>query len=287
MVIKFWGIRGSIPVPGTETVKYGGNTPCVQIISDNGENFIIDAGTGIRALGKELCKNSGNDEIYLFLSHTHWDHIQGLPFFEPLFQKNTKMTVYMNDVIVPEKIFEAQLHPSFFPIEKDVLASEINYKIINDGIKIRIGSIDISTIKVHHTSGTLSYKFTENGKIIVYMTDNEILCCDGVNYPDKKIIEDNNKNLIEFCRGADYLIHDCMYNLKDFKQKKGWGHSNNVSVAYFSQLAKVKNLILFHYEPDYNDAAIDLLESETRNILEKENSGIRCSASKEGMIIKL
>ncbi len=284
MVITFWGTRGSIPVPGESTIKYGGNTPCVHILTDEGRNIIIDAGTGIRGLGKELKENSSN-ELDLFISHTHWDHIHGLPFFAPLYNPKTILNIHLHDNFSPNKIIETQLHSSFFPIDKDELTANIKYVSIDIAKVIKIGNVEVRTVKVHHSKGTVAFKFTENGKSVVYMTDNEIFCEQESNdkKPDK--ILELNSSLIDFCFNSDYLIHDSMYNHDDFIKKKGWGHSDNISLAYFSMYAKVKNLVLFHYEPDYKDLEIEKLGFETQQLIKEKKSKIKCITSFEGMKI--
>ncbi|MCF8240266.1 MAG: MBL fold metallo-hydrolase [Melioribacteraceae bacterium] len=290
MKLKFWGTRGSIPVPGEKTLKYGGNTPCIEIRSGNNDLIILDAGTGIREFGKELIKSNPLEEMHLFISHSHWDHIQGLPFFGPFFREDFKANIYSftNGYMHVDNILDAQMNPNFFPVGKEVFPANIKYNKINDQSKLQFGELELSTCKVHHSEGTLSFKAKENGKTFVYMTDNEIFYnADEDHEPNLKRIFDMNESLIEFCSGADYLIHDSMYSFNDFRTKIGWGHSNNIALAYFSKLANIKNLVLFHYDPDYCDSDIDaLLESTTKKLRELDTN-IDCIASSEGMQLEL
>ena len=289
MKIKFWGTRGSIPVPSKRTIKYGGNTPCLQVYDDEGNFIIVDAGSGIRELGNNIIKNDGHKTIKILISHTHWDHIQGLPFFMPLYSPKYNVTIYSNhhDGMSFDDIIATQWSHKFFPVSKEELKAKIKVKNISSSKTYSFGKLKVDTTSAHHSPGTLSFKFRLGTKTIVYMTDNEIHY-DGKNgKPDYSIIAAQNKELVEFCRNCDYLIHDSMYTLKDYNSKVGWGHSNNVSVAYFAMLAEVKNLVLFHYEPDYTDNQVDRLLSATKNIFIKEKSRIKCLASRELLKIEI
>ena len=288
MEIKFWGTRGSIPVPGQKTVKYGGNTPCIQVTDSDGKFVIIDAGTGIRELGKSIIKSDSVKQLDLLISHTHWDHIQGLPFFTPLYSNDYTVNIYSypKKDIPADEIIQAQWHPVFFPVKKDVLKAQINLKNIVEKESRSFGNLKVETIAVHHSFGTLAFKISEGKSSLIYMTDNEIYFNEKSDTPDVDSVETKNRELIEFCHGVDYLIHDAMYSLKDYKLKKGWGHSNNLSLMHFSMLAEVKNLVLFHYEPEYSDEMIEKLLNETKKMFLERSSRINCIAAKELMEIK-
>lgn len=285
MKLKFWGVRGSVPVPGPDTVRYGGNTSTVQIINSDVEFFIIDAGTGIRALGKELAKIKEPAKINILISHTHWDHIQGIPFFAPLYMENFEVNFYTNDVNGNNlsDIVDAQMHPHFFPVKREeVFKAKLNFNKISANKTYRFGDLTVETFPANHSKGTLIFKVTKGNQQVVYMTDNEIMCGGVDGEKDvKEVIYKNNKAQIEFCKNADYLIHDSMYSRNDYLNKIGWGHSNNISLAYFSLLADVANLVLFHYDPDYSDDMVDELLKQTKNCLKEENAKINCFASQE------
>jgi phosphoribosyl 1,2-cyclic phosphodiesterase len=289
MIVKFWGTRGSIPVPGQKTIKYGGNTPCVEIRTDENNLIILDAGSGIRELGRSLINDNLKKNIDIFISHYHWDHIQGIPFFLPLYERDYKITFYgqTSNGIEIETLLKSQMARTFFPIEIGEIRNDLKFYKISSHSSYRIGDTVLKTFQANHSSPTLTFKIEQQGKNIVYMTDNELnFEIDG----DKNRFEElkeKYKHLIDFCKGTDYLIHDAMYDQKLLEKKKGWGHSSNISVAYFAVMAEVKNLILFHYNPDYTDAKIDQMHKETAALLKQQKSKIKCIAAKEGLTINI
>lgn len=288
MILKFWGIRGSIPVPGEKTVKYGGNTPCVQLITN--ENIIIlDAGTGIRELGLNLVKEDDHKNLCILITHNHWDHIQGIPFFLPFFRKDYSVCIYSNTIggLEAESVVDALMNPNFFPVDKEIFKASLKYIHIIPGKQFSVGNTVIDSMTVNHSKGTVAFKISEEGKTVVYMTDNEIKYEMKSSKIDIDSISSMNSNLINFCKGCDYLIHDSMYTMKDFINKKNWGHSNNISAAYFSMIASVKNLLLFHFDPEYTDDEIDKIQDETIKIFKINNSKINCLASRERLVLEI
>lgn len=288
MKLKFWGTRGSIPVPGKNTIKYGGNTPCLQI--SNGDDFLIlDAGTGIRELGNDLLQNSMCGKLYLLITHTHWDHIQGLPFFQPIYNEQCKLNIYSESKhgASISKVFETQWDPNYFPVTADIFKDKVKYNRISADNSIVINGFEVETINSNHSEGTLSYKISFNGKSIVYMTDNELMYDAKDNYPNKEKLVELNSQLIEFTKDADILIHDSMYQFEDYAEKIGWGHSNNHSTAIFATLANVKKLYLFHYDPDYNDHKIADIENETEEFLKELNSSVKCYCAYDGLEVEV
>jgi phosphoribosyl 1,2-cyclic phosphodiesterase len=289
MLLKFWGTRGSIPVPGNNTLIYGGNTPCVEVRDKDNNLIILDAGSGLRELGKQISQNKIEDSIHIFISHYHWDHIQGIPFFIPLYEKGNNITFYgegSSDKKVKEMLSH-QMTSTYFPINIDKVGAKTNFVEIKTNSVYQIGNIKVETRRANHSSPTITFKLTEGNKNFVYMTDNELYMKDSTQGYSQKEILNKNKELIDFCSGCDYLIHDSMYDEISVLGKKGWGHSGNITLAHFSILSKVKNLVLFHYNPDYCDEKIESLLKETISVLNSENSGINCVASKEGMYIEL
>lgn len=286
MKVIFWGTRGSIPVPGKNTVKYGGNTPCIEVNCNREPLIILDAGSGIRELGEQLLKTSKLKDLKILITHTHWDHIQGLPFFKPLYEEGFTVTIHsnVNNGMRIENIIDSQMNPNFFPVSKDVFRSKVHFSKIVAQSEYKIGDFLVETFLSHHSKGTLGYKLSIEGKSIVYLTDNELIY-DAEKKPELDDIRKWNDDLIGFVGGTDYLIHDTTYRLKDFKPKIGWGHSNSVSAAMFAHLAAAKNLVLFHYDPIYKDHDVDELYEDAKNTLKKINSPVNCLASYDGMEI--
>jgi phosphoribosyl 1,2-cyclic phosphodiesterase len=287
MKLKFWGTRGSIPVPGTNTLVYGGNTPCVEIRTKDNNLIILDAGSGIRELGNRLSEKDINGGIDLFLTHYHWDHIQGLPFFAPLYNKNCKINFYgVNDgERTVKELLEYQMTRSFFPIELKEANKNLTFFEVKSNCTYEIHGLKIETFLTNHPSTTVTFRITEDGGSVVYMTDNEINLTKKNSFQTNDELRDNNLALIKFCSGAEYLIHDAMYDEIEVFEKKGWGHSSNKSLARFSALAGIKNLILFHYGPENTDKKIDLIIEETREVLGEFDKNITCIGAMEGLEI--
>ncbi len=199
MEIKFWGTRGSIPVPGKNTVKFGGNTPCISVDFGGDELIILDAGTGIRNLGDEIIRENKFKKIRLFISHTHWDHIQGLPFFAPVYSKDyeIKICVYSYHAGNFKDILETQMHPKYFPVHHESLNAKIKFMRISPGKSYSIKGLKLSTITVNHTRKTLGFKLESDGKSIVYMTDNEIFYDSVPGVPTIEEISEINSALSE------------------------------------------------------------------------------------------
>ena len=265
--VTFWGTRGSIPTPGRITEKYGGNTPCVSIQS-NGEYIIFDAGSGIRNYGLELQNGGlGTDEnpltLYLFLSHTHWDHIQGLPFFNPAYIKGNKLVIYGSPKKerILESILSGQMDLQYFPITMSTLAADVSVKEITEEA-IRFGDVVVDWQEQHyHPGGCIRYRVLANGKKIVYASDVEL---DMAFYPEKKTkeTESNAQEYLDFIEGADLLIADGQFTGEEYATKAGWGHTSIPVLLEVAYRAKVKQLALFHHDPQHSDKFLNDLWSK-------------------------
>jgi phosphoribosyl 1,2-cyclic phosphodiesterase len=301
--LKFWGVRGSIPTPGSSTVQYGGNTPCVQVNFNQGPLFILDAGSGIREFGNELLQSKKYIKAYIFISHFHWDHIQGLPFFRPAFDPNNNFTILGTDdpAIKLDKIISLQMDPTYFPITIEDMKAKINFRSIKEE-SFDIEKVNIQTIYLNHPGYALGFRITFKGKSIVYISDNEpfqydfiennsstnkIKKTDDIEKAFNNFIEEKDQNLVEFCRDTDLLIHDTQYFPEEYKEKVTWGHSPFNYTVYLAIKSHVKKLVLFHHDPDHDDNTIDHIVKLCKKLISKEKQQIPCIAAKEGMVLEL
>jgi phosphoribosyl 1,2-cyclic phosphodiesterase len=278
MKIKFWGVRGSIPTPSPNTVRYGGNTSCVSIHTGMNKILVLDAGTGIRELGKTL--SSGNEEIFVLLSHRHWDHIQGFPFFWPIYEPNRIVNILSNEQgksMICSLI--NQMDGAHFPVEPQNLPSL--HQCINEDVSTFLShyNFTVSRIATNHPGGGYGYRIQKNGHSVVYLTDNEL------NPPYKKSTE--FEGFVYFCRHADLLIHDAQYIEKDMPQKHGWGHSLVSQVYELAQAAEAKHLILTHHDPDRTDEQIDEIQKKARSWFKNKKLDIQCTAAYEGLTLNI
>lgn len=263
MLVTFWGTRGSISTPGRTTEKYGGNTPCVTIESE-GTRIILDAGTGIRNLGIELVREAESIKeplgIHLFLSHTHWDHIQGLPFFLPAYLKDTKVTIYGS----PKKerflasVLKRQMDYEYFPVSMSALTADIRIQEMSEE-NLRLGPIEMEwEEQVFHPGGSVRYRISAYGKKVVYATDVELdLLFDRDNPNEEK--EAAARDYLQFVHGADLLIADGMFGEEEYPARVGWGHASIPAVIEAATKAEVKQLAVFHHDPQHSDKYLDEL----------------------------
>ncbi len=295
--IKFWGVRGSIPTPGPQTLKYGGNTSCVEVNFPNTPRFIIDAGSGIRELGKELAKTIDPIKAYIFLSHFHWDHIQGLPFFKAAFNPANQFMIFGCDEpgVDLTKIIAMQMNPIYFPVAVADMNAKIEYCTIKEETRM-VEGIHVRTKFLNHPGYTLGFRFTYQGRSIVYMSDNEPFFNSNDSYPDKNggntledlfenFVDDNEEQLIDFIAGTDVLIHDTQYFPEEYQDRKSWGHSPYTFTVDIAVKGRVKQLVLFHHDPDHDDETVDRMAVLSQNRLLKHNYPIPCRAAREGDII--
>jgi phosphoribosyl 1,2-cyclic phosphodiesterase len=280
--VRFWGVRGSIPAPGPTTVRYGGNTPCVSVegaYADGTETVgILDAGTGIRPLGNEL--RHDDKEIVLLLSHTHWDHIQGFPFFAPL--RQTDRTIYLSTLERKRGLFDlllAQVDGEQFPLRlEDAGAHFVSYTTEKVQEQQRLG-YRVRRLRVNHPGEVYGFRAELRGCVIVYIPDNEL-------FPPKTD-HASYEEMIAFCRDADLLIHDAQYLEQDMPQKWGWGHSVVSQVRQLAMAAGAKHLILFHHDPDRTDDELDAIQSESDAWFRANAPHLRCTVAYEGLTITL
>lgn len=279
MKIKFWGVRGSIPCPGSHTMKYGGNGACMELrVEGRKEIIVIDAGSGIRELGNALVANdlaNGPLQIGLYLSHTHWDHIMGFPYFTPIYIPGTKMAVhgpvsYEDDPL--KDVVGGQMKYRYFPINVGELASDIEYKRLREEPGQDLGDGLLLTTKfINHPITALGYRFEHNGKVFCTCYDHEpyrnlfITDPDNPEYDEgmavegEEVAEEQNRAIEDFFKGADLLVHDSQYTAEEYETKIDWGHSPMEHAIAAANRAGVKKLALFHHDPDRTDAQLDEL----------------------------
>lgn len=275
MFIKCWGSRGSIGVSGKEYIKYGGDTTCIEVIAKTGEIVIIDAGTGIRRLGKSLMKRK-KFLYYLLLTHTHWDHIQGIPFFRPLLYTQTRVIIQDRKFagcnfsdIDTKGVFQEVMKPPFFPVQLVDLQADLRFDpSLNN--RFTIGSLTIESIPTSHSQGSLGYKFMEEGKTFVFLTDNEL----GFAHPQSRPVEE----YIKFAENADLLFHDAEYTREEYGRRTGWGHSSIPDVLDFASKANVRHLGLIHLNQDRTDDQMDSLVGECTQFFKAKNLSTHCFA---------
>lgn len=283
--VRFWGTRGSVPAPGRNKTRYGGNTSCVEVTLPGGRSIIFDGGTGIRELGNDLIRRQRKLHATILLSHYHWDHIQGLPFFAPAYHRRHALTVCgcRHRQFPLETIFSSQMESIHFPVKSSALAADIRFREFTPGAH-RLDGADLSVMRSNHPGITFSYALGCDGRKIVYMTDNELLPC---RREGRSHIPFNRDEFTRFVRGADLLIHDAQYSDREYAAKKGWGHSPWKEAVRLGAEGEVKHLVLFHHDPDHADSVIDAQLRECRTIIRKMHAPMRCSAAQEGKTICL
>lgn len=284
--VTFWGTRGSIPTPGPETARYGGNTACISLRRSDGRLVILDAGSGLRPLGHELMKQrSGVLVADILLSHTHWDHIQGLPFFKPLSSRETSVCIYgaEQEGVPLKEILGRQMDPMVFPVPLNALAASLTVVEIEEG-EFEIDEFKVCAFRLRHPGTTLGYRLapSSGGREIAYVTDNEL--GPGGSY---EVTSDWRARIVEFVAGADTLIHDAMYLDQIIQARAGWGHSTPRQAVDLAREGRCRRLILFHHEPEHDDAALDRLVSETKDYAARVAPGLEVEAAAEGMRFSL
>jgi phosphoribosyl 1,2-cyclic phosphodiesterase len=293
MKFKFWGVRGSIPSPGPNTVKYGGNTTCIEIRTDGGDLIILDAGTGIHALAQNLLKEMPIN-AHIFITHTHWDHIQGLPFFIPIFIPGNRISIYGGlDPVTHEQINRAltvQLQYSFFPIQEAQLKARINYLTISAGIPVKVGSATVTPIILNHPVLNFGYRIDCDGQSIFFTGDYEMQL--NIYQPDDEdhaqfqcYIEEQKKEVLLAMKDVDALIIDSPFTKSEYASKHGWGHGTYDSAIELSRAANAKRLFLTHHEPTRTDAELDKIY---QNLLEAyPDLSFQLIIAREGVDIRL
>ena len=275
--LSFWGVRGSTPTVDPATWRYGGNTPCLELIAPDGTQFILDCGTGLRMLGSRWAAPNGGGKsgTHIFVTHYHWDHIQGIPFFSPLYVENNEFHFYSfrskflgRDSL--KQVFEAQMALPYFPVDMSAMNAKRKFKEVDGGDSFTIGESKITARWLNHPQGCLGFRIETPAGTVAYATDNEP--------GDAKLDE----NLRELAAGADIFINDAQFSPEQLATtRKGWGHSSWMEGVRVAREAGAKTLVLFHHDPDSTDRMVDSLLKQAREEFDS------VFAASEGMVITL
>jgi phosphoribosyl 1,2-cyclic phosphodiesterase len=256
--MNFWGVRGSAPTPKRENLGFGGNTSCVEI-RGGGQIAIFDAGTGMRNLGEELLRQFPGQSIKVnvFLSHYHWDHIQGLPFFGPLYQEGNEITFHASEKLGPLRDrLRRQMSAPYFPVDFDTVAARLHF-VEMDSASVQAGDLRVSCFPMHHPQGAAGFRVESPSGVVVYASD----------------LEPGNAELDRVVRasaeGAGALIYDSQFTPEEYGAHPGWGHSHWREAAAVARDAQVEELILFHHDPSHDDTAMSRIEEAARGLFER------------------
>ena len=289
--IKFWGTRGSISVPGPKTLHYGGNTTCVEVRAD-GEIIVLDAGSGIRRLGMSLEKEFGAEPIKLSLliTHAHWDHIQGLPFFKPAYDQKNEIGILGFDGTGADfsEILAEPMKAPFFPIAMRELSGRIGIRRLRE-MKFSLGKVEVHAIFVNHPGVCAGYRLFTSAGSVAFLPDHEpygFLHSAKRNHMNpeetKKAATEERSNLVQFLHGSDLLILDAQYTDEEYQRHIGWGHSSVTTAVSLALDAGVRKLFLFHHDPNHDDAMIDSMLEEARRVAQKSGKELTVEAAHEG-----
>lgn len=285
--VRFWGTRGSIPSPGAGSVRYGGNTPCVEIRTTDGALLILDAGTGIRALGRSLVAEARGAPIEgdIFLTHAHWDHVQGLPFFEPLYGAGNRFRIWSEPTLAPRvgAVLREQMSGTAFPVGLDRVNAALELCALSGVLDGR--GCEVDALLVRHPGGAAGFRVRARGAAggsFVYISDNEL----GAATSDAEAVSARAR-AVEFARGASVLVHDATFTASECERRRGWGHSHWQEALDLAIDAGVHRLVLFHHSPDRDDLAIDGMVSECRRAVARRGCELCVEAAAEGAVLVL
>jgi phosphoribosyl 1,2-cyclic phosphodiesterase len=294
---RFWGVRGSVPVSNRDVVHYGGNTSCVELKADNGTHLVFDGGSGIFPLGNKYIKEGLPDNFAIFITHSHWDHIQGLPFFAPAYVPGNKFILYGCDqgTLAFRDVLARQMQSPYFPVKFSKWMADVTIGSIGE-TEININGLKIRSSYAEHPGMTLGYRLEYKDKSIVYLPDNEPFArfsMDKVFFEDQEgpddldmenvFLEDQKKKFFGFIGSADILIHDAQYTPEEYSTKVGWGHSSFELALKAALYGSVKHLVLFHHDPLRSDTEIETLIKVARQTVTDKGGSLKISAASENM----
>ena len=307
MKVRFWGVRGSLQVPGMKTERYGGNTSCIEVRSASGTRVVVDAGTGIRKLGKEMTQaegEHGKTKVHLLISHTHWDHIQGLPFFSPLYQRGNSLHVYARkrDDLHLRAVFASQTDDPYFPIPFDEAKADIAFRELMDSAEFEISDVAVACARLNHPYIATAYRLSVDGASVVYVSDtapfSDILFEDqfiarppsaGAELPkaDRDKLAAMRQGVARLCEGADLVIYDTMFTPEDYRRLPHYGHSRPSDAIEICREAGARQLALFHHAPERSDAEVDTILADAQALVTRVKIPLEVVAAYEGMDLTL
>jgi phosphoribosyl 1,2-cyclic phosphodiesterase len=313
MNVRFWGVRGSIPVPGPLTERYGGNTSCVEVVTASGTRLVFDAGTGLRNLGRALMDPTGpanglfergQGTAHVLVSHTHWDHIHGLPFFGPLHRKGNQVQLYARENCGPplKAIFAAAPNGPYFPTPIERPEATLAIRELRDDAHFEIADVRVTCARLNHPYTAIAYSLQADGAKVVYVSDTapfaDILFGQefvaGPPPPDvelppasRQALRAMRADVVRLCEGADLVIYDTMFTAEDYQLAPHYGHSRPSDALSVCQDAGARTLALFHHAPERTDAEVDLMLADTRDLAARGSAPVNVIAAYEGLDLQL
>jgi phosphoribosyl 1,2-cyclic phosphodiesterase len=287
MKFRFWGVRGSIPSPGPRTVRYGGNTTCIEVRTGDGTLIVLDAGTGLYALAQDLMarRAQGDGDIHanIFITHSHWDHIHGLPFFAPLFVKGSRVCLHgAHDPVTGkgiEHVMAVQLQNSYFPVGEERMDATIDYRTLEVGEPCHLGETRIDNVVMNHPVTNLGYRITSGGKSLFFTGDHEP-------FADPHL-QDRQRDIDAAMAGVDALIVDCSYTIQEYPAKRGWGHGTFDGALEMALRTGARALYCTHHEPTRSDDELETVFAEALARFEGRLHGLRVVLAREGLEVEL
>ncbi len=279
MEIRFWGTRGSIPSPGPATLEFGGNTTCLEVVLRSGRRVVIDGGTGIRSLGEQLKTTVATIRLHLLLTHNHWDHLIGLPFFFPIYREDSEIKIdgWPLAFQALKRVFDDHMGDGFFPVAFEQLKAHISFVNKIARSPQVLDDVEIESLPLNHPQGCLGFRFREEGQTLVFITDNELGLDGGYRFPD----------FVKFARDADLLIHDAQYLPGEMPAHRNWGHSTYEEAVRLALEAGVKALLLTHHDPSRTDEQVQEILRWAKELAAASDSKLVVDGAREGAVYSL